>query len=111
MVGEYQYITNGLELVNTLANFDNPSFSSYDHNISGRNFKHRLPSHCIDNSDVTEIKISMFINHPTEELTEGIFILRYVKNNGIKKLQACIYDNTIMGQHYQCKNRHPKWLL
>lgn len=97
LVGEYQYITNGLVLVNTLDDFDNPLLSGYEHNISGRNFKHRLPSSCVDNSDVAEIKISMHINHPTEEFTEGILFLRYVNDNGVEKLQACIYDNTTMG--------------
>jgi len=97
LVGEYQYIENGFEIVNTLSDFDSPFVSGYQHKISGRIFKHRLPSFCIDNSDVAEIKIKVRLNHPTEEETEGIVILRYVNDNGTEKLEACIYDNTTMG--------------
>lgn len=97
LVGEYQYIVNGIEVVNTLQYFDSPLVSGYNHSIAGRNFKHRLPSYCIDNSDVAEIKIWLSINHPTEQDTEGRVILRYVNDNGIEKLEACIYDYTTMG--------------
>ena len=34
LVGEYQYIENGVEKANTLADFDNASISGYDHYIS-----------------------------------------------------------------------------
>ncbi|MEZ4837918.1 DUF6705 family protein [Flavobacterium sp.] len=97
LVGEYLYIANGFEVANTLPRFDNPNISGYSHKISGRIFKHRLPSHCIDNSAVSEIKIEVSISHQTEEYTEGIVILRYVNDNGIEKLEACIYDDTTMG--------------
>jgi len=99
LVGEYFYKSNGIIVVNTLDNFNNPSVSGYSHNISGSNFKHRLPSHCIDNSNVAEIKIGLILSHPVEYDTEGRAILRYVNDNGIEKLQACIYDYTTMGNN------------
>ncbi len=97
LVGEYKYIENGVEIANTLSDFDNSLISGYGHKISGGVFMHRLPSHCIDNSDVAEIKVMLFIKHPTQEYTEGRVILRYLNDNGIEKLQACIYDNTTLG--------------
>ncbi|WP_460220646.1 DUF6705 family protein [Psychroserpens sp. MEBiC05023] len=97
LVGEYKYIENGVEKVNTLSDFDSAQLSGYDHKISGGIFIHRLPNHCTDNSNVTETKIELFIIHPTEEDTEGIVILRHVNDNGTQKLQACIYDDTTMG--------------
>lgn len=97
LVGEYQYIENGTEKVNTLLNFGNPTITGYRHNIKGSVFAHRLPSHCIDNSDISEIKIELIIDQPEEADTEGIVILRHVNENGVEKLQACIYDNTTMG--------------
>jgi len=96
LVGEYQYKSNGITVVNTLDSFDNPFISGFSHNISGGSFKHRLPNHCIDNSDVSEIKIWLFINHPTENDTEGRVILRYLSDNGVEKLQACIYDDSAL---------------
>ena len=97
LVGEYQYIENGAEIANTLSDFSNPSVLGYSHKISGRGFNHFLPNNCTDNSEVAEIKIRLFLRHPTEEYTEGRVILRYVDDNGTEKLQACIYDYTTMG--------------
>ena len=57
LVGEYQYIENGAEIVNTLSDFSNPSVLGYSHKISGGTFKHTVPGNCTDDSAVAEIKI------------------------------------------------------
>ncbi|QMU64643.1 MAG: hypothetical protein GKR88_10310 [Flavobacteriaceae bacterium] len=96
LVGEYQYIENGVEKVNTLADFDNPSISGYNHKISGRVFTHNIPNICIDNSHSSEIKIELMIESPGDHLIEGRVILRYVNENGTEKLEVCIYDYSIL---------------
>ncbi len=96
LVGEYQYIENGVEKVNTLADFDNPSISGYDHRISGGVFVHFLPKSCIDNSHSSEIKIELTIESPGNHQIEGRVILRYVNENGTEKLEVCIYDYSIL---------------
>ena len=98
LVGEYRYIENGIEKVNTLLDIDNPLVLGYVHKINGGVFLHRLPANCIDNSFQSEVKVSLFINHPTEEHVEGRLILRYVNENGVEKLQVCIYDSTTIGE-------------
>lgn len=99
LVGEYQYIENGIEKVNTLADFDNQNISGYNHNISGRVFTHILPNFCIDNSQSQEIKIELSITSPLDSFISGYIILRYVNDNGSEKLEACIYDHTTMGDN------------
>ena len=91
LVGEYQYIANGVEKANTLADFNNVNISGYSHKITGGSFIHRLPSYyCIDNSDPAEIKVNVFIKHPVDRNVDGQLILRYVNDNGTEKLEACI---------------------
>ena len=98
LVGEYQYVENGLELANTLAQFDNPFVSGYRHSISGSVFMHRLPSYyCEDNSEPAEIKLNVNISHPTDTDVDGQLILRYVNDSGIEKLEVCVYDQTTLG--------------
>ena len=92
LVGEYQYIENGVEKANTLSDFDNTSIKGYNHKISGGTYTNTLPNHCIDNSEKTEIKVQVFIDHPNEEFTQGHAILRHISVNGVQKLEACIYD-------------------
>lgn len=97
LVGEYQYIEDGVEKVNTLQDFDNDSISGFEHKISGGIFTHTLPNYCIDNSDISEIKMDVKIRHPVDEFAGGSMILRYVNDNGTEKLQACIFDETTLG--------------
>ncbi len=99
LVGEYQYIENGIEKVNTLSGLDNPSITGYTHKISGGTYIHNLPSYCIDNSNAAEIKVEVQIDHPTDEYAEGRVILRHIIEDGIEKLQACIYDYTYLGDN------------
>jgi len=99
LVGEYQYIENGIEKVNTLSDINNPAISGYQHKISGGVFKHQLPSFCIDNSNIAEIKIWLHIDHPTDEFAEGRIILRYVNDNGIEKIESCIYDKSTLSDN------------
>ena len=96
IVGEYQYIENGVEKINTLSDFVNANIKGYDHNISGGVFTHISPSYCIINSDNQEIKIWLMIANPYNDDIEGEVILRYVNDNGIEKLQACIRDESTL---------------
>ena len=50
LVGEYKYLENGFEKVNTLNDFNNTSITGYNHKISGGILIHDLPKYCIDNS-------------------------------------------------------------
>ena len=95
LVGEYKYKYNNLEVVNTLNDFNNPSISGYAHNISGGSFQRWLPDNCIDNSQPSEIKVWLIIDDPSNQYIEGRLILRYVNENGVEKIQVCIYDETV----------------
>lgn len=99
LVGEYQYKENNSTVANTLSDFDNMSISGFEHKISGGVFMHTLPNFCTDNSQISEIKISLIISHPTDVYAEGRVILRYVNDNGVEKLEACIYDYTLLGDN------------
>jgi hypothetical protein len=103
LVGEYKFVENGMVIDNTLADFDDDTISGYDHNISGGVFVHFLPGYCIDNSQSQEIKIELFINDPNVDKIEGRIILRYVNDNGIEKLETCIYDYTTMADDENAK--------
>ena len=96
LVGEYKYVENGVVKANTLSNFDNPIIAGYDHKISGGVFVHFLPNNCLDSSESQEIKVELFIEDPSDENIEGRLIFSYVVENGIEKLQTCIYDYTTL---------------
>lgn len=96
LVGEYEFIENGTVKANTLQSFDNTAISGYLHKISGGVFVHSIANDCLDNSDISEIKIRLTISDPNEEFVEGRLFLRYINDNGTEKLQVCIYDATTL---------------
>jgi len=96
LVGEYKYIENGIEKVNTLDDFDDTSITGYDHTISGGVFTHITPSYCLINSDNQEIKIEVSLTDPDDFNITGNVILRYVNEGGVEKLQICIQDNSVL---------------
>ncbi|MAX70631.1 MAG: hypothetical protein CMC76_05945 [Flavobacteriaceae bacterium] len=94
LVGEYRYIENDIEEVNTLADFDSSTISGFQHNLSGGVFTYNLPTYCDDNSTSSEIKITLSIEDPNDQYTSGKVILRHINDDGIEKLETCIYDYT-----------------
>lgn len=97
LIGEYKFIENAVEEVNTLMDFNNIELGVHEHNISGGIFIHQLPNSCLDNSSPSEIKIQLTIKSPNDEYAQGRLILRYLNDNGMEKLEACIYDYSILG--------------
>jgi hypothetical protein len=96
LVGEYQYIENGVVKVNTLSDFNDTNIKGYDHNISGGVFTHITPNYCIINSDNQEVKIKVSLSDPNNFDITGNVILRYVNEDGIEKLQICVQDNSVL---------------
>lgn len=96
LVGEYQFIENGVEIINTLSNLDNTSINGRYHKINGGAYLRRLPSYCNDNSTSQEIKIEVQIEDPNDSFTEGRLILRHIIENGIEKLEVCLLDESSM---------------
>jgi hypothetical protein len=94
LVGEFLYIKDNVEIINSLQDFDDINIEGYDHNISGGIFYHELPNNCIDNSPIQEKKVMLFINNPNDENIEGHIFLRYMIDNGIEKLQVCLRNKT-----------------
>lgn len=91
LVGEYQYIENGIEKVNTLNNLIINTNSPYDYNLYGVS---RIPSDrypkCNECS-VDEKRLVMFINEPDRRQYYApghYFILRKFIEGGITKLKV-----------------------
>lgn len=98
LVGEYQYIENGIEKANTLMDFDNVAISGYEHKISGGIFIRHLPTYCTIDSTPQEIKIELFIEDPSDSYIEGSIFLHYVNDNGTEKLEVCIQNTSTLSE-------------
>lgn len=98
LVGEYQYIVNGVEKVNTLSNLNNQSNGMYDYNllsISCIFFPNTYPqcNECLPN----EKRLEMELNEPSRRTIDGLFnsfVLRAFTENGIQKLKVWFVDES-----------------
>ena len=93
LVGEYQYIENGIEKVNTLQQMITQPNNTSEYNISGNLIwtKNLYPkcSECDEN----ERRIKLFISDPLREYLSNAIILRYKNENGTEKIIAKILKN------------------
>lgn len=79
LIGEFKYIENGVEIINTLNDLNNPNISGYEHNISGVLIKiPNLTVRC-DDCNPNERLIKVFIKDPSRPyLDNHEIILRYL---------------------------------
>lgn len=91
LVGEYQYIENGVEKVNTLMNL-NVNYNDYiSYNLFSFGDKISLTTFpkCNECPPSTE-RMSMFFNEPTNDdaAITALFVMRKVIENGIEKIKV-----------------------
>jgi len=92
LVGEYQYIENGVELANTLADIDNSNIIGHYHKISGIGTltKYNYPQ-CND-CEEGERRMRVSIRHDQFDGVTGKLIMRYIVENDIEKLHVIVKD-------------------
>ena len=91
LIGEYQYIENGIEKVNTLDNFMTEYEDCSDYNLYAYTLqrKNSIPkcNECADD----EKRLVLAINEPSLRHLSGLrdeFILRHYVENGVEKLKV-----------------------
>jgi len=92
LVGEYRYIENGQEVVNTLNDIDDPNIIGEFHNISGMEIttKYSRPicNECADD----ERRIRLIASHDEYREIQAWFLLRHFVENGVEKIKVIISD-------------------
>ena len=92
LIGEYQYVENGVEKVNTLPNMNITYNNPRKHNISGgiiTKYNANVPSICIG-CQPGEVMVDLILQEPNVEIP-GAYIriyFRYFIENGIEKLET-----------------------
>jgi len=91
LVGEYQYIENGIEKINTLPNLQNLSFDVYDHNIIGNIISKPISGveNMCYNCGPNEMKVLTYFSDPERDILgyEPQMIFHHYTENGVEKLR------------------------
>ena len=89
VIGEYRLKVNGVEVVNTLSNFDIiPEIDPREHNITGRLLDcNKLP---INTGAPNERKVSLSFRDSLRNYIKGKIDIRYFIEDGVQKINAFI---------------------
>lgn len=91
LIGEYKYIENGVQKVNTLddLNIDRQNIMDYNIVSMGRVFKHNFPK--CDSCGVDDIRIDFAFNEPDRRYIFGgidcTFVVWPFEENGVQKIK------------------------
>jgi hypothetical protein len=104
LIGEYVYIENGVQKVNTLNNLNITTTNHFDYNLYSvtRISKNKFPkcTECNEN----EYRMYMFINEPLRRSMDAPghhFVMRKYLENGVEKLKVVF--NTDSGMYFEDK--------
>ena len=93
IVGEYSYIENGIEKVNTMEQMTSPPAKAGEHNIWGNLiWSKNLYPKCVECAE-NERRIKLRIRDSQRSYLSSAIILRYKNENGTEKIIAKIYKN------------------
>lgn len=82
LIGEYQYIENGIEKINTLSNFSTDLPDQYFHKIDGKTLKTKLDAPACNDCG-NNPRVSLIYNDPTKHvagiMTLGVYDVENIK--------------------------------
>lgn len=91
LVGEYKFVSNGVELVNTLQNINNPNTAK--HNVKSRRIIGKDDFIKCEDCAINERRIKFTFYDPERMYLSNALILRYLLNEtNPEKLTATIYS-------------------
>ena len=92
LIGEFQYIENGVEKVNTLSNLNQNHIDIYDYDIVSISQKHKSSYPKCNECGENDMRLSMIFNEPSRRnIWGGIsnnFVIRRFVENGQEKLKV-----------------------
>ena len=90
LVGEYQYVENGVEKVNTLNLIDSSSIQYYEHLITGSSLVDKNARPACDTCSINDRGVRLTIRHPDLNDVYSEMIVRHFTDNGVEKIRATL---------------------
>lgn len=96
LVGEYKYVTNGVEKVNTLDEFDVSYADADEHNLAGaiiEKYNPDVSGICID-CNPGEVEIGLSFSEPNVHISGSrlFYYFRHFSENGVEKIELNMID-------------------
>lgn len=84
IIGEYKYVQNGVEVINTLSLLNDPAIEEYYHNISGYSALYKTSFPNCEQCSPTEIRRKLHLSDPQREYLNYRMVLQYINATTIK---------------------------
>lgn len=95
LIGEYRYVENGVELVNSFYRLNNPAYNTAQHRISGATFIPQfLFPKCTD-CTTQKTRVKLILTDPGRHWVLASIVLQHIIENGQEKLKAFILSDGI----------------
>ena len=89
LIGEYKYVENGVEIVNSLARLQDITIIGFSHYLTGVRIMHKNhPPHKCESCTNEERRVSVYIRDPEIPLMGMQIILRHIVENNVEKLEG-----------------------
>jgi hypothetical protein len=90
LVGEFQYVKDGVEKANTLSNLNINHNKIYDYNMFSVTFLKKNSFPKCDVCSLTDKRLSMEFDEPANDdyMLSANFVIRHVVENGVEKLKV-----------------------
>jgi len=84
LIGEYKYVDNGVEIINTLSDINGTSIAPYDHLIVGSLLVNKKSYVACPDCSEGEMRAALSISDPSRvHLTQHMIVLRYIDSQQI----------------------------
>lgn len=116
LIGEYRYVENGVEKVNTLTNLQVNYSDPYEYNLSGGGIEKYNPSappgYCLGCSP-GEVKVALPFEEPNVNIQGSslYYYFRHYIENGVEKLELNMFDHGMITHELGTVNLNNKYSI
>lgn len=90
LVGEFQYVENGIEKANTLSNLNTIHSNVFDYNMYSLGFIKKLAFPICNDCSLSDKRLVMVFDEPANDdyMLSANFVMRHIVENGVEKLKV-----------------------
>ena len=88
LIGEYQYIENGVEVFNSLSRLNSPLVNNAQHYLDGNQLLKKTQIVSCEDCDIAERRVLLFFSDPERKYLHNKLAVRYVDNNGVESIEV-----------------------
>nr|WP_033959642.1 DUF6705 family protein [Psychroserpens jangbogonensis] len=87
LIGEYQYIENGVEVFNSLSRLNSSLVNNAQHYLDGNQLLKKMQTIICDDCDMAERRVLLFFSDPERKYLHNKLAVRYVDDKGVESIE------------------------